>query len=184
MLLEVDRGLEMSVSVTTRPKRPGEVDGKDYIFVTGEEFTSMRDTDQLLEWAEVFGNSYGTPKGPVDKVLASGCDILFDIDWQGTQQLRESKREVLISVFILPPSAKELGERLSTRAQDSAEVVAGRMDKASGELSHWAEYDYVIVNQELDQSLQELRAILAAERLKRARRTGLVEFVRHMQSEL
>lgn len=184
MLLAVESGLQMSVSVTTRPKRPGETDGKDYIFVEPEAFNEMRDKGGLLEWAEVFGNSYGTPKGPVDEALADGCDILFDIDWQGTQQLRENMREDLVSVFILPPSATELGERLNKRAQDPPEVVADRMSKASGELSHWAEYDYVIVNQELEPSLLELRAILAAERLKRDRRTGLVEFVRQLRSEL
>jgi guanylate kinase len=184
MLLAVESGLQMSVSVTTRPKRPGETDGEDYIFVEPEAFSEMRDKGGLLEWAEVFGNSYGTPKGPVDEALADGCDILFDIDWQGTQQLRGSMREDLVSVFILPPSATELGERLNKRAQDPPEVVADRMSKASGELSHWAEYDYVIVNQELEPSLLELRAILAAERLKRDRRTGLVEFVRQLRSEL
>jgi guanylate kinase len=184
MLLAVESGLQMSVSVTTRPKRPGETDGEDYIFVEPEAFSEMRDKGGLLEWAEVFGNSYGTPKGPVDEALADGCDILFDIDWQGTQQLRENMREDLVSVFILPPSATELGERLNKRAQDPPEVVADRMSKASGELSHWAEYDYVIVNQELEPSLLELRAILAAERLKRDRRTGLVEFVRQLRSEL
>ncbi len=184
MLLAVESGLQMSVSVTTRPKRPGETDGKDYIFVGPDTFCEMRDKGGLLEWAEVFGNSYGTPKGPVDEALADGCDILFDIDWQGTQQLRGSMREDLVSVFILPPSATELGERLNKRAQDPPEVVADRMSKASGELSHWAEYDYVIVNQELEPSLLELRAILAAERLKRDRRTGLVEFVRQLRSEL
>ncbi len=184
MLLAVESGLQMSVSVTTRPKRPGETDGEDYIFVEPEAFSEMRDKGGLLEWAEVFGNSYGTPKGPVDEALADGCDILFDIDWQGTQQLRGTMREDLVSVFILPPSATELGERLNKRAQDPPEVVADRMSKASGELSHWAEYDYVIVNQELEPSLLELRAILAAERLKRDRRTGLVEFVRQLRSEL
>jgi guanylate kinase len=184
MLLAVESGLQMSVSVTTRPKRPGETDGEDYIFVGPDTFCEMREKGGLLEWAEVFGNSYGTPKGPVDEALAAGCDILFDIDWQGTQQLRENMREDLVSVFILPPSATELGERLNKRAQDPPEVVADRMSKASGELSHWAEYDYVIVNQELEPSLLELRAILAAERLKRDRRTGLVEFVRQLRSEL
>jgi len=184
MLLAVESGLQMSVSVTTRPKRPGETDGEDYIFVGPDTFCEMRDKGGLLEWAEVFGNSYGTPKRPVDEALADGCDILFDIDWQGTQQLRGSMREDLVSVFILPPSATELGERLNQRAQDPPEVVADRMSKASGELSHWAEYDYVIVNQELEPSLLELRAILAAERLKRDRRTGLVEFVRKLRSEL
>lgn len=184
MLLAAMTGIEMSVSVTTRPMRPGEVDGKDYSFIKPEVFAALRDKGELLEWAEVFGNFYGTPKGPVDEALASGRDILFDIDWQGTQQLRESMREDLVSVFILPPSAEELGERLKTRAQDPPDVVADRMGKASGELSHWAEYDYVIVNQELERSLRELQAILAAERLKRTRRTGLAEFVRRIQAKL
>jgi guanylate kinase len=184
MLLAAMSGIQMSVSVTTRPMRPGEIDGQDYCFADTENFEVMRDNDELLEWAEVFGNYYGTPKGPVDEALASGLDILFDIDWQGTQKLRQSMGKDLVSIFILPPSAEELGARLKTRAQDPPEVVADRMGKASDELSHWAEYDYVIVNQDLDQSLRELQTILAAERLKLARRTGLVEFVRNMQSEL
>lgn len=184
MLLEVEPEIEMSVSVTTRPKRPGEVEGVDYIFTDPEEFAALRDKGGLLEWAEVFGNFYGTPKGPVVTALESGRDILFDIDWQGTQKLRQSMRQDLVSVFILPPSAEALGVRLKKRAQDPPEVVADRMSKAAGELSHWAEYDYVIVNAELDQALKELRAILEAERLKRDRREGLVEFVREMQSKL
>lgn len=184
MLLDATTDIQMSISVTTRPMRPGEVDGEDYCFADPNVFEVMRKNDELLEWAEVFGNLYGTPKGPVDEALASGLDILFDIDWQGTQQLRQSMGEDLVSIFILPPSVEELGARLKTRAQDPPEVVADRMGKASDELSHWAEYDYVIVNQDLDQSLRELKTILAAERLKLARRTGLVEFVRNMQSEL
>lgn len=184
MLLEAEADIEMSVSVTTRPMRPGEVDGKDYIFESPEVFAAMRDEGALLEWAEVFGNYYGTPKAPVDGALAGGRDILFDIDWQGTQQLRESMREDLVSVFILPPSAEALAERLKKRAQDPPEVVADRMSKATGELSHWAEYDYVVVNNDVDQSLRELRAILAAERLKRARRSGLAAFVRGLQVKL
>ena len=184
MLLDSESGIEMSVSVTTRQIRPGETAGKDYIFLAPEAFAEMRDKGELLEWAEVFGNFYGTPKGPVDGALASGRDILFDIDWQGTQQLRESMREDLVSVFILPPSAEELGERLKTRAQDPPSVVADRMDKASGELSHWAEYDYVVINSDLDQSLMELQAILAAERLKRTRRIGLADFVRGIQAKV
>lgn len=183
-LLEAEKGIEMSVSVTTRAMRPGEVDGKDYIFEQPEEFADLRDTGALLEWAEVFGNYYGTPKAPVDGALSKGRDILFDIDWQGTQQLRESMREDLVSVFVLPPSAEALGERLKTRALDSPEVVADRMSKASGELSHWAEYDYVIINTDVEVALEELRAILAAERLKRTRRTGLTDFVRRLQSKL
>lgn len=183
-LLEAETGIEMSVSVTTRPKRPGETDGKDYIFKEPDEFQKLRDDEALLEWAEVFGNFYGTPREPVDGALAAGRDILFDIDWQGTQQLRESMRDDLVSVFILPPTAQALGERLKTRAQDSAEVVADRMSKASSELSHWAEYDYVIINSDVDHALGELRSILAAERLKRDRRTGLARFVRDIQSKL
>lgn len=184
MLLESESGIEMSVSVTTRPKRPGEVDGKDYIFVAPDVFDTMRDNGELLEWALVFDNSYGTPKAAVEQALAEGCDVLFDIDWQGTQQLRENMREDLVSVFILPPNADALGERLKSRAQDSEEVVAKRMSKASDEISHWAEYDYVIVNRDVERALQELRSILAAERLKRGRRTGLASFVRGIQSNL
>ncbi len=182
MLLEAEAELEMSVSVTTRPMRPGEVDGKDYIFKDKQEFATMRDNGELLEWAEVFGNCYGTPKAAVSEALVGGCDILFDIDWQGTQQLRESMSKDIVSVFLLPPSAKALSERLKTRAQDPPDVVADRMSKASDELSHWAEYDYIIVNHELAESLQELRGVLAAERLKR--RTGLAEFVRQLQADL
>ena len=183
-LLQAETGIEMSVSVTTRPKRPGEVDGEDYIFSKPDEFQQLLDEDALLEWAEVFGNFYGTPREPVDGALAAGRDILFDIDWQGTQQLRERMRDDLVSVFILPPTAQALGARLKTRAQDSEEVVAERMSKASSELSHWAEYDYVIINSDIDQALGELRTILAAERLRRDRRTGLTRFVREIQSKL
>lgn len=184
MLLEAESGIEMSVSVTTRPKRPGEEEGKDYHFRTPDEFEALRESGGMLEWAEVFGNYYGTPREPVDGALSAGRDILFDIDWQGTQQLRESMREDLVSVFILPPSGRELAERLKKRAQDPEDVVAARMSEAESELSHWAEYDYVIVNTNVHHALTELQAILAAERLKRSRRTGLAAFVREIVSEL
>ncbi len=183
-LLEAEPGIEMSVSVTTRPMRPGEVDGKDYIFRSEADFVDMRDDNGLLEWARVFDNLYGTPREPVERALRDGQDVLFDIDWQGTQQLRENMGDDLVSVFILPPSADALAERLKTRAQDPPEVVANRMSKASDELSHWAEYDYVIVNHDVEDSLQELRSILAAERIKRTRRSGLTDFVRQLQSDL
>ena len=184
MLLESESGIEMSVSVTTRPKRPGEEDARDYHFRSPEEFEELRDNAGMLEWAEVFGNYYGTPKDPVDGALAAGRDILFDIDWQGTQQLKESMRGDLVSVFILPPSGQALTERLKKRAQDADDVVAARMSEAESELSHWAEYDYVIINSDVDQALSELKAILSAERLRRDRRTGLATFVRKITSEL
>ncbi|MDH3582245.1 MAG: guanylate kinase [Hyphomicrobiales bacterium] len=184
MLLEADRELEMSVSVTSRPPRPGEIDGKDYRFVDETEFRRMQDDGELLEWAKVFGNYYGTPKEPVESALGSGCDILFDIDWQGTQQLQQKAKSDLVRVFILPPSAEALEERLKTRAQDPPDVVAGRMDAASGEISHWAEYDYVVINQDKTSALAQIKVILAAERLKRERRVGLTEFVRKLQANL
>lgn len=184
MLLEAEPGIEMSVSVTTRPMRPGEVDGKDYLFRSEPDFVAMRRDNGLLEWARVFDNLYGTPREPVERALRDGQDVLFDIDWQGTQQLRENMGDDLVSVFILPPSADALAERLKTRAQDPPDVVANRMSKASDELSHWAEYDYVIVNHDVDDSLQELHSILAAERIKRTRRSGLTDFVRQLQSDL
>jgi guanylate kinase len=183
MLLE-DSAVELSISVTTRPRRPSEQDGAHYHFIERARFDAMVRDNELLEWAEVFANRYGTPRAPVERALAAGRDVLFDIDWQGTQQLREKARGDLVSVFVLPPSAQELERRLHTRAQDSEEVIRARMAKASDEMSHWAEYDYVIVNRELAAAFAELRAILAAERLKRERQTGLSEFVRRMQSEL
>ncbi|MGI9383412.1 MAG: guanylate kinase [Methyloligellaceae bacterium] len=183
-LLEVDPNIRMSVSVTTRTPRPGEVDGEDYVFVEEAAFLGMRDRSELLEWAEVFGNFYGTPAGPVEQALAAGGDMLFDIDWQGTQQLEQSARSDLVRVFILPPSAGELEERLKKRAQDPPEVVARRMAEASAEISHWAEYDYVVVNHEVEKSLEAIRTILSAERLKRQRGIGLNAFVRKIQSEL
>lgn len=174
----------MSVSVTSRPPRPGEVDGEDYRFVDEAEFRRMKDDGELLEWAQVFGNYYGTPKGPVEAALGAGRDILFDIDWQGTQQLQQKAKSDLVRVFILPPSAAVLEERLKTRAQDPPDVVAGRMAAASGEISHWAEYDYVVVNRDKTDTLAQIALIVAAERLKRERRVGLTEFVRKLQDSL
>lgn len=183
-LLEADSGIEMSVSVTTRKPRPGEVEGRDYYFVSESEFRRMRDAGELLEWARVFDNYYGTPRSPVERALAGGRDVLFDIDWQGTQQLSERMAGDLVRVFVLPPSAETLEARLRQRAQDPDEVVAKRMAAASSEISHWAEYDYVIVNADLAESGAALRAILAAERLRRERMTGLSAFVRGLQSAL
>lgn len=183
-LLESDAGIALSVSVTTRKPRPGEVDGRDYWFVDEAKFKSMADADELLEWATVFGNYYGTPRAPIERALAQGRDVLFDIDWQGTQQLSERMAGDLVRVFVLPPSGETLEARLRTRAQDSDDVVAKRMASASAEISHWAEYDYVIVNADLDHSSASLRAILAAERLRRDRTTGLSAFVRGLQKAL
>jgi guanylate kinase len=182
-LLE-DPNVELSVSVTTRPKRPGEVDGRDYHFIDRKRFDDLVARGELLEWAEVFQNYYGTPREPVEKILMAGRDVLFDIDWQGTQQVQERARGDLVSVFILPPSVPELEQRLHTRAQDSIEVIRARMAKASDEMSHWAEYDYVVVNRDVDQALTEIRAILTAERLKRERQIGLSAFVRELQAKL
>ena len=177
-LLNRDPDISMSVSVTTRPMRPGETDGEDYIFVDQEKFDAMAAASEFLEHATVFENSYGTPKAPVEKSLSKGRDVLFDVDWQGTQQLAENAREDLVSVFILPPSVEELERRLHNRAQDSDEVVKKRMAKATSEMSHWAEYDYVIVNEDVEASVAHLEAILVAERLKRDRQAGLGDFVR------
>jgi len=184
MLLEADRNLELSVSVTTRLQRRGETDGKDYHFIDPLRFANMVKTSKLLEWAEVFGHRYGTPRRPVEKALAAGSDVLFDIDWQGTQQLREKARDDLVSVFILPPTAEELARRLKRRAQDSRAIIGSRMAKAAGEMSHWPEYDYVIVNRDKEEAFAQVRAILAAERLKRERQIGLSGFVRSLQAKL
>ncbi|WP_430398223.1 guanylate kinase [Ferrovibrio sp.] len=180
-LLEADKELHLSVSVTTRKPRPGEVHGTHYHFISNEEFGLMVNRQELLEHAKVFDYYYGTPKDLVEKRLSSGQDILFDIDWQGTQQLRQHARDDLVSVFILPPSTRDLEKRLKTRAQDSAEVVAKRMSKAADEMSHWAEYDYVVVNHDIEQCLAEVYAILRAERLKRHRGLGLVDFVKRLR---
>ena len=170
----------MSVSATTRPMRPGETEGEDYFFVDQEQFDAMAEAGEFLEHATVFENSYGTPKGPVEAALNEGRDVLFDVDWQGTQQLARNAGKDLVSVFILPPSVEELERRLHTRAQDSDEVVRKRMAKATSEMSHWAEYDYIIVNEDVEISVARVEAILAAERLKRERQPGLVDFVRNM----
>jgi guanylate kinase len=180
-LLAIERErMLLSVSVTTRKPRPGEVDGRDYHFIDGARFAAMVAKGELLEHANVFGHSYGTPRAPVDATLAAGRDVLFDIDWQGTQQLRESARSDLVSIFVLPPHMTELERRLRERAQDSEEVVQGRMAKASDEMSHYAEYDYIVVNREIDASVAQVRAILTAERLKRERQVGLGDFVREL----
>ena len=184
MLLKADGHIDLSVSVTTRPQRRGEVDGRDYHFIDMVRFESMVKSGNLLEWAEVFGHRYGTPRIPVEKALRAGRDVLFDIDWQGTQQLREKARDDLVSVFILPPSVTELQRRLERRAQDSRAIIAGRMAKAAGEMSHWPEYDYVIVNRDKKDAFAEVRAILAAERLKRERQIGLSALVRDLQAKL
>jgi guanylate kinase len=184
LLLRADPNVELSVSVTTRAKRRGEIDGRDYHFIDLARFQMMVKSNELLEWAEVFGHCYGTPRRPVEKALRAGRDVLFDIDWQGTQQLREKARDDLVSVFILPPTAKELERRLHTRAQDSDDIIRTRMAKAAGEMSHWPEYDYVIVNSDIDLAFSEVRAILAAERLQRERQIGLSAFVRGLQAKL
>ena len=183
-LLEAETSLAMSVSVTTRKPRPGEIDGRDYVFCDQAEFERMRDDGALLEWASVHGNLYGTPKGAVMDMLSAGKDVLFDIDWQGAQQLKEKASDDLVRVFILPPSAGALEERLKKRAQDGADVVARRLAAASAEISHWAEYEYVVVNADIGVSLAGLRCILAAERLRRTRQQGLADFVRKLQEGL
>jgi guanylate kinase len=183
-LLEADSGISLSISATTRKARPGETDGRDYVFVDEARFTAMRDGGELLEWARVFGNLYGTPKKPVEAAIASGRDVLFDIDWQGAQQLSEKMKGDLVRVFILPPSGEVLESRLRGRAQDPPDVVAKRMAEASAEISHWPEYDYVIVNEVLERSIAGLTSILTAERLKRERQLGLSGFVRGLQKVL
>jgi guanylate kinase len=206
MLLE-DPGVQLSISVTTRPQRPGEVDGRHYHFIDKARFDDMVRNGELLEWAHVFGNFYGSPRAPVEKALAAGCDVLFDVDWQGTRQIRDRARSDVVSVFVLPPSVRELERRLHSRAQDSDAVIRGRMDRASDEMSHWTEYDYVVINNDINQTFAELSTILAAERLKREhrigrsftearvilaaadrlkreRQSGLSEFVRSLQREL
>ena len=183
-LLKTDDHLTMSISVTTREPRPGEEHGKDYFFVSEAEYQKMAKGGELLEHARVFDNFYGTPRGYVEDQLAAGRDVLFDIDWQGTQQLKASAGADLVSVFILPPSISDLEKRLRGRAQDSEEVVQRRMSRAADEMSHWPEYDYVVVNRDVDQSIAQVRAILLAERLRQSRRaSGLVAFVNGMRAE-
>ena len=182
-LLAEDANLTLSVSTTTRPARPNEVDGRDYHFVDQARFGEMVAANAFLEYATVFGNSYGTPKADVMAVLEAGGDVLFDIDWQGTQQVANAARDDLVSVFILPPSRVALQSRLEGRAQDSAEVVTARMAKASDEISHYPEYEYIVVNDDLDRSVRSVRAILTAERLRRDRQNGMTEFVRTLQAD-
>jgi guanylate kinase len=184
MLIEAMPGLRMSVSATTRAKRPGEVEGRHYHFVDTKRFEEMVKRGELLEWATVFDYRYGTPRAPVEAALSAGQDVLFDIDWQGTQQLREKARDDVVSVFILPPSVADLEKRLHSRAQDSTDVIRRRMSRASHEMSHWAEYDYIVINHDVDAAFAEVQSILKAERLKRERRTGLTTFVRELQRQL
>ncbi len=183
-LLKSDGNITMSISVTTRPPRPGEEHGKDYFFISEDEYHRMVNAGELLEHARVFDNFYGTPRAYVEDQLARGRDVLFDIDWQGTQQLKASAGEDLVSVFVLPPSIAELEQRLRGRAQDSEEVVRKRMSRAANEMSHWPEYDYVVVNRQVDQSIGQVNAILVAERLRQRRRApGLVAFVNSMRGD-
>jgi len=177
-LMSLDKNLSLSVSTTTRKKRPNEKSGEDYIFVSTEEFKNMLSNNNFIEYANVFDNYYGTVKSLVDNKINNGQDLIFDIDWQGAQQLREKMRENVVSIFILPPSKRELERRLKSRGQDSDEVVKKRMDGASAEITHWAEYDYVIVNEDLNKSVNAVLGILKAERMKRIRQVGLAEFVR------
>ena len=182
-LLNSDPQIDMSVSATTRSKRPGETEGRDYFFIDKEEFGLQVNRGHFLEHARVFDHYYGTPKAPVEAALAAGQDMLFDIDWQGTQQIYEQARDDLVRVFILPPSTMELERRLRQRAQDSDEVVARRMSEAASEMSHWQEYDYVIVNRNVENSISQVRAILAAERLRRDRQLGLGDFVKTLREQ-
>lgn len=183
-ILEKDHNIHLSISYTTRPKRQNEVDGVDYIFVTEPEFKRLIDNNKLLEWAKVFGHYYGTPREQVEALLSKGQDILFDIDWQGTQQLSEKAADDIVSIFILPPSGKELERRLRNRARDPEDEIKKRMGKASDEMSHWAEYHYVIVNRDIDASLQKVESIILTERLIRRRQIGLSQFVKKLQNEL
>jgi guanylate kinase len=183
-LLELDPEVRFSVSATTRPPRPGEREGDDYFFKSRREFEAMAEAGEMLEHAEVFGNLYGTPRAPVEAAIARGEDVLFDVDWQGGQQIRNSSlRDAVVSIFILPPSMDELESRLRARGQDTSEVVEARMQKSRDEISHWAEYDYVLVNENLRQCEEELRAVIAAERLRRDRRPELMELVRRLNAE-
>jgi guanylate kinase len=179
-LLASDASVTMSISTTTRAPRSGEEEGKDYFFVATGTFTQMAEGGAFLEHALVFGHHYGTPKEPVLAALARGRDVLFDIDWQGTQQLRQQAGDDLVSIFVLPPSHEELERRLRARAQDAEDVVQARMAKANNEISHWAEYDYVVINDDLESTLTKIRTILDAERMKRGRQTGIAEFARKL----
>lgn len=180
-LLEAEDAMQMSVSATTRPMRPGEVDGRDYHFVDVEQFRGMVNRGEFLEWAHVFGNRYGTPRAPVDDMLSAGRDVLFDIDWQGAQQLHQIAGGDVVRVFILPPSMEELERRLRARGTDSDEVITGRMARAANEIAHWDGYDYVLVNDDVEACFAKVRTILAAERMKRSRQTGIIGFLRKLQ---
>ena len=181
-LIAAEPGLTLSVSVTTRRPRQGEIDGRDYIFIDRERFDEMMARDEFLEHAIVFGHSYGTPRGPIEEALAGGRDIVGDVDWQGAQQLVKRIPDDLVSVFVLPPSRDALAVRLRSRAQDSPTVVAARMAKSAEEMSHWSEYDYVIINNDIDESVAQARAMLIAERLRRTRQIGLADFVRGLRA--
>jgi len=183
-LLEQEENVSLSISVTTRARRASEIDGVHYHFIPRRRFETMRDADELLEWAEVHGNYYGTPREPVETALAAGRDMLFDIDWQGTQQLYAKMRADVVSVFVLPPSASELKARLERRAEDSGDVITRRLRNAAEEIPHWNEYDYVLVNRDLDKSFARLRAILTAERLKRVLKPSLESFVAELLADL
>ena len=182
-LLESDPALELSVSVTTRQRRPSEIDGMHYHFVSQRDFDRLRDTDALLEWAEVHGNCYGTPREAAEQAMSEGRDMLFDIDWQGANQLVEKMPTDIVSIFILPPSMEELKSRLQRRAEDSAETIEKRLANAREEIGHWQEYDYVVVNDDLDRAYGAVRAIVTAERLRRNRRPGLFDFVNGLLDE-
>jgi len=182
-ILSLEANIKLSISVTTRPKRPLEKEGEDYYFVSQKHFQQLVKEGQLLEYAQVYGHLYGTPKASIEAQLSTGMDILFDIDWQGTQQLKQVATSDLVSIFLLPPTFKALEERLCKRATDDAEIVQMRMAKAADELSHWAEYDYVIVNNDLEETIQTVQSILHAERLKRRRQSGLAKFVNNLRGE-
>ncbi|MDP3264445.1 MAG: guanylate kinase [Tabrizicola sp.] len=183
MLMEWDPTMRFSVSATTRPPRPGETDGREYYFRSRDDFQSMVAAGDMLEHAEVFGNLYGSPRGPVEAAMKAGRDTVFDIDWQGGQQIKQSMRDDVVSIFILPPSIAELERRLRGRGQDSDEVIAGRMAKSRDEISHWAEYDFVLVNTDLDATFEDLKTIVQGQRLRRDRQPALSEFVRGLNEE-
>ena len=182
-LLESDPSFELSISVTTRPRRGSEIDGRHYHFRPLREFESMRDNDELLEWAEVHGNFYATPRAPVETALSEGRDMLFDIDWQGAEQLRDKMRADIVSIFILPPTMRELKGRLRRRAEDTDEVIAARLANARAEIEHWRDYDYIVVNDDLDAAFAQIQAIVTTERLRRDRRPGLFDFVQGLLDE-
>lgn len=183
-LLELEQKVALSISATTRQRRPSEIDGVHYLFRSKRQFEVMRDSGELLEWAEVHGNYYGTPREPVERALAEGRDVLFDIDWQGTRQLLDKMRDDVVTVFVLPPSADELKARLERRAEDSADVISHRLQNAVEEISHWQEYDYILVNRDLDDSFTRLRAILTAERLKRVKMLDIESFANRLLTDL